>query len=141
MDSVVTDVFQGQFYNSVKCQTCYHNHISFDTFLSVTLALPKSSTRLTHYTSLKDCLQEFVKEEYIDKREGYRCEKCKVPVSIRKQTVIWRLPPVVVIHLKRFHCSTWKKEKLDTVIDFALRNLDLRPYCGQSGTCSKQKSR
>lgn len=133
VDSPITDVFQGQLFTSVKCKTCKYNHISFDDFLSLSLTLPKSSTYLTHSTNLKKSLQEFVKEEHIYKTAGYRCEKCKVPVDIVKQTVIWRLPPALIIHLKRFHCSTWRKEKLDTVIEYDIKDFDLSPYCGNSG--------
>jgi len=133
IDSVITDIFQGQFYNSVRCQRCDHNHVSFDSFLSITLEFPKETEYLTRYTSLESCLQDFVKPELIDKKEGYRCERCKVPVSIRKQIVIWRLPPVLIIHLKRFYYSTWRKEKLDTIIDYTVRDLDLGPYCEKAG--------
>ncbi len=132
MNSVITDVFQGQIYNAVTCSDCGHKHISFDTFLSLSLNLPKSSTAMTHRAQLARCFEDFVKEERITSDEGFRCARCRRAVPICKRSVLWRLPPVLIVHLKRFHCSTWRKEKLDTLIEFDLGNFALKPYCGES---------
>ena len=131
MSSLITNIFQGQTFNTVKCCTCNFKHISFDNFLSLSLTLPKSSTRYTHQSGLDKCFNDFTKEEDIPSVEGYKCKKCKVPVSIKKQSVIWRAPPVLIVHLKRFYVATWRKEKLDTLIEYDT-NLDFKPYCGES---------
>ena len=128
-DSIITDVFQGQFYTKVQCADCHYDNISFDNFLSLSLSFPNGESSI----SLKKCLDEFIREEHISKKEGYKCDKCKNIVDITKQTTIWRLPPVLIIHLKRFHCLGRRKQKLETSIKFDVTGCNLRPYCGYSG--------
>lgn len=41
---------------------------------------------------------------------------------------LWQAPPVLVVHLKRFAFSGMYRSKLDDVIEFPLRNLDLSGY-------------
>lgn len=126
-------MFQGQLYNSVKCCHCGHNHISFDNFLSLSLNLPKEAKHSAGPLELEKCLQDYVKEEQISSAQGYRCGSCKRSVDITKQTVVWRLPAVLVVHLKRFRCVGRRREKLETPVEFPLSCFDLRPFCGKSG--------
>ena len=133
IDSIITDVFQGQFFTSVKCINCNYDNISFDNFLSLSLSLPESSSYSNRVT-IDDCLQEFIKNESISEKEGFRCDGCKKVTDIIKKTVIWRLPSILILHLKRFRCSGWSKSKLETTVKFELKNFDLKPYCGHSGT-------
>lgn len=41
---------------------------------------------------------------------------------------IYRFPPLLVIHLKRFHYSTWRRDKINTSVDFPDEGLDLSCY-------------
>lgn len=132
MKSIMTDIFQGQTYSSVLCGECNFNHISFENFMALSLLLPRSSSKITHSTTLKNCFDEYVKTEKIPQSEGYSCSACKSEVEIMKRTVIWRFPSVLIINLKRFYCSTWKKEKLETLIEFPLKGLTLSAYKGES---------
>jgi ubiquitin C-terminal hydrolase len=133
-NSIITDIFQGQLFNTVKCCVCGHEHISFDNFLSLSLTLPKDAKQIMNHLELEKCLQDYVKEEQIPSSHGYRCEICKKTVDITKQTVIWRLPSVLIIHLKRFQCIGRRKEKLITMVEFPLTNFDLKSFCGESGS-------
>ena len=46
---------------------------------------------------------------------------------------LWRLPNVLVIHLKRFECKqTFRREKIETFIDCPLTGLDLKNYYATS---------
>lgn len=45
-----------------------------------------------------------------------------------KKLDLWRLPEILVIHLKRFQYSRFMKNKLDTYVDFPVDNLDLSNY-------------
>lgn len=130
-NSIITDIFQGQTFNSVICSKCGYQHISFDNFLSLSLNIPKSTIRISHACQLKSCFDEFIREEKMNSNEGFICNKCKKPVDIVKRNVIWRYPPVLIIHLKRFFCSTWRKEKLDTSIEIPLE-IDLKNYKAES---------
>ena len=73
---------------------------------------------------LEKLLEEFSKEEQLDKNNLYRCEKCKKELQANKKIEIYHLPKVLIIHLKRFN----NNKKIDTMIDFPLDNLDIKNY-------------
>lgn len=114
--------------NTVTCN-CSFQHIAFEDFLALTLAIPRSGAVITHSNSLIQCLEEYTKEERI--QDEFYCDNCKTKGLCFKRTVIWRFPPILVLQFKRFYTSTWKKEKLDTLMQFP-QELDLAPYKGPS---------
>lgn len=60
---------------------------------------------------------------------NYRhCPSCKKPHQASKKLDLWRLPEVLVIHLKRFSYSRFFKNKLETFVDFPIEDLDLSTY-------------
>jgi hypothetical protein len=72
--------------------------------------------------TLEDCLDAFAEEERIP--EAY-CSGCK---DFRVQTKcmsLWRLPPVVIIHLKRFQFTQHMRRKLRDLVVFPLEGFDL----------------
>lgn len=46
----------------------------------------------------------------------------------RKRIELWRLPPVLVVQIKRFHFDRHSRRKLNTRVDFPVSGLDLRPF-------------
>ncbi|KAH9383808.1 hypothetical protein HPB48_025578 [Haemaphysalis longicornis] len=52
--------------------------------------------------SVHDCLAAFTKEEQLGDREKYHCSRCKQHQLATKKLQIYRLPPILIIHLKRF---------------------------------------
>lgn len=56
------------------------------------------------------------------------CPRCKKPQQARKKLDLWRLPEILVIHLKRFSYSRFLKNKLETFVDFPIDDLDLSNY-------------
>ncbi|RWW23421.1 hypothetical protein GW17_00012331 [Ensete ventricosum] len=56
------------------------------------------------------------------------CPCCKKPQQASKKLDLWRLPEVLVIHLKRFSYSRYMKNKLETLVDFPIHDLDLSTY-------------
>ena len=84
--------------------------------------------------TLEKCLEAFAKEERIP--EAY-CSKCK---DFRVQTTrmtLWRLPPVLIIHLKRFQFTPTMRRKLRDLVVFPLEGLDLSHICAPDGSQSE----
>jgi ubiquitin carboxyl-terminal hydrolase 8 len=57
------------------------------------------------------------------------CPKCKKPRAATKSLSLSRLPPVLIIHLKRFSSKNgvfW--DKAETLVDYPVRSLDLTKY-------------
>ena len=83
--------------------------------------------------TLEKCLEAFAKEERIP--EAY-CSKCK---DFRVQTTrmtLWRLPPVLIIHLKRFQFTPTMRRKLRDLVVFPLEGLDLSHIMAPDGSQS-----
>jgi ubiquitin carboxyl-terminal hydrolase 4/11/15 len=72
--------------------------------------------------TLEECIDAFAKEEKIP--EAY-CSKCKDFRVQTKRMSIWRLPPVMIIHLKRFQFTTHMRRKLRDLVVFPVEGLDL----------------
>lgn len=78
--------------------------------------------------SLFSCLDAFLKEEPLGPDDMWYCPRCKEHRQASKKLDLWRLPDILVFHLKRFSYSRWLKNKLDTFVNFPTRNLDLSNY-------------
>lgn len=88
-------------------------------------ALDKSGPQLT----LMDCLKCFTVREKLGPRDEWYCPNCKEHVQAYKRLELWRVPNILVIHLKRFQAGSWGyREKLNSFVDFPLTELDLSDY-------------
>ena len=67
------------------------------------------------------------KEELLGSDMAY-CAQCKEFRPQSKTISFWRVPPILVIHLKRFWHSAHGSRKLTAPVDFPVRDLDLRDF-------------
>lgn len=49
-----------------------------------------------------------------------------------REFTLWKLPNILVIHLKRFHYGRTRREKINHRIKFPIKNLDLSEYVNES---------
>eukprot|EP00271_Cylindrocystis_brebissonii_P006579 TRINITY_DN19356_c0_g1_i1.p1 TRINITY_DN19356_c0_g1~~TRINITY_DN19356_c0_g1_i1.p1 ORF type:complete len:1040 (+),score=135.10 TRINITY_DN19356_c0_g1_i1:151-3270(+) len=79
--------------------------------------------------TLFSCLEGFLKEEPLGPDDMWYCPSCKTHRQASKKLDLWRLPEVLVVHLKRFSYSRYLKNKLDTQVNFPVHDLlDLTNY-------------
>ncbi|KAH8110726.1 cysteine proteinase [Phellopilus nigrolimitatus] len=124
-DSIVVDFFQGQFRNRMECQTCRKTSTTYNPFMYLTLPIPNlRGSKVT----LQQCLDAFVQEEVMEKADAWQCPNCKTLRKATKRLSISRLPPVLLIHLKRFMTKGHFTDKLETFVDFPLKGLDMTNY-------------
>uniref|UniRef100_A0AAR2KRL3 Ubiquitin carboxyl-terminal hydrolase n=1 Tax=Pygocentrus nattereri TaxID=42514 RepID=A0AAR2KRL3_PYGNA len=118
-------------------------------------ALSHSYTPASKECSVQSCLHQFTSVELLMGNNKLLCENCteiktnylffafadkkteKVYTSARKQMLISVLPPVVTLHLKRFHQAGMNLRKVNRHVDFPLI-LDLAPFC--SASCKNLRS-
>ena len=130
-DSLVTRVFCGQLRSRVICNVCKKESNCYDPFMDLSLPIPKGKGRpmgAPSQCTLQECLREFVAEEQLDGNDTYYCSKCKTHQCATKSMRIFRLPSVLVLHLKRFNKNSYSRGKLNTVVDFPISMLDLSEY-------------
>ncbi|KAL7596268.1 hypothetical protein Lser_V15G28628 [Lactuca serriola] len=78
--------------------------------------------------SLYKCLEAFLKEEPLGPEDMWYCPKCKEHRQASKKLDLWRLPEIVIIHLKRFSYNRFLKDKLETFVDFPIDDFDVSSY-------------
>ncbi|XP_010455453.1 PREDICTED: ubiquitin carboxyl-terminal hydrolase 10 [Camelina sativa] len=78
--------------------------------------------------SLFSCLEAFLAEEPLGPDDMWFCPSCKEHRQANKKLDLWKLPDILVFHLKRFTYSRYLKNKLDTLVNFPIHDLDLREY-------------
>ena len=120
--SVIVDLFQGQLKSTLRCAQCGYQSITFDTFMYLSLPIPRRLQRPT----LQDCLAEFTREERLE--AGWVCPTCDTQVEVFKKFDIWKVPPVLMFHLKRFHYNSELKGKITKFIRYPVSNFDLTEY-------------
>ncbi|KAF8513473.1 hypothetical protein JB92DRAFT_2721321 [Gautieria morchelliformis] len=81
--------------------------------------------------TIDDCLDEFTKEEQLGEDDLWYCPQCKRHQQATKNLQLWKVPDVLVVHLKRFSNSRIMRDKLDAFIDFPLQGLDLESRVGE----------
>jgi ubiquitin carboxyl-terminal hydrolase 4/11/15 len=57
-----------------------------------------------------------------------RCTRCQEDKQHTKRLDVFRLPPVLIIQLKRFRQVGNQWRKLSTLIDFPIKNLNMEQY-------------
>ena len=110
----IQELFEGTLTNDIKCLTCETVTSRDESFLDLSLDIEQN-------TSLSRCLkhfgvsgtieifflvgigwQKFFCAEKMFGREKFFCGSCQSKQEAQKQVRIKKLPPVLVLHLKRF---------------------------------------
>ncbi|KAM7257032.1 hypothetical protein ACFE04_012773 [Oxalis oulophora] len=89
--------------------------------------------------TLYKCLEAFLKEEPLGPDDMWYCPGCKEHRQASKKLDLWRLPEILVIHLKRFSYSRFFKNKLETYVDFPVEDLDLSTYIAYKNGSSSHR--
>jgi len=127
--SIVVDLFQGQLRNTMTCRNlhadgitrgCGRTSVKFDPFMY--LSLPISD----NCDTLDDCLEKFCEEEWMEGDEQWYCDRCKCHVDATKTIDLFTLPPILIIHLKRFKFgASGQKSKIDRTVRYPLHDWNL----------------
>ncbi|KAJ7066422.1 ubiquitin carboxyl-terminal hydrolase 4 [Mycena amicta] len=124
-DSIIVDFFQGQFKNRMQCLTCKTTSTTYNVFSILQLPIPHSRSSKV---PLQSCLDAFFNTEVLEKEDAWDCPKCKTKRRASKELSLARLPPILVIHLKRFEINGRFSDKVDTFVDYPLKSLDLTNF-------------
>ena len=124
--SLIVEKFQGQLKSSLTCLRCKHTSVTFEPFMFLSVPIPAGRP-----DSLRECLAEFTKSERLGGSERWTCPRCLVPMEALKKLELWKVPPVLIIHLKRFYCLHESMGKLTKSISYPVSNLMLDQFMGK----------
>ncbi|XP_071953763.1 ubiquitin carboxyl-terminal hydrolase 24-like [Antedon mediterranea] len=116
--------FQGVFTDQKICQDCPHRYEREEEFFALNLTVKSQN--------LDASLEQFVRGEMLEGDNAYLCEKCNEKRNTIKRTCIKTLPPVLLIHLKRFgyDWEAGRALKFDDHFKFPWV-LDMEPYTSE----------
>ncbi|XP_056428176.1 inactive ubiquitin carboxyl-terminal hydrolase 50 isoform X6 [Hyla sarda] len=81
-----------------------------------------------HEDLTNECLENFFEQVTLTTTNKIFCPLCKIKQDASVKTQIWKLPKILILHLKRFEYKGQLKRKLKTNVDFPMKNLDLKPF-------------
>lgn len=108
--------------NNNNKQQILKNNPDFFTFLE--LIITKDTT------SIYDCIQQYIKEEILENENAWFNEKTNQKESVRKRTIFWNFPPILMIHLHRIS-TTHSHTKNKQYIAFPIHQLNLTPFVSE----------
>ena len=118
----MTRILGGVYSDQKICKTCPHRYSREEPFSVI-------SVDIKNHSNLTDSLHEYVKGELLDGSNAYYCERCDKKVDTTKRLCVKKLPPILVIQLKRFDYD-YEREcaiKFNDYFEFP-RTLDMEPY-------------
>ena len=95
----LSNLFEGQFVSTHKCQLCSHSYLTNQSFRQYTLQMDVPLAHGTQTLDLYNLIDNFHRAEVI---EDFPCRGCDSEDSTEKQLSIIALPKILVIHLARF---------------------------------------
>ncbi|KAI3974550.1 hypothetical protein MKX01_020322 [Papaver californicum] len=112
-----------------KMNDCYDTRLlSSLPEISKSSFLSKRPQDSVESVSLYSCLEAFLKDEPLGLEDMWYCPGCLKHRQASKKLDLWRLPEILIIHLKRFSYSRFMKNKLETFVNFPTHDLDLSNY-------------
>jgi len=127
--SVIVDLFQGQLKSALTCGMCSYESVTFDPFMYLSLPFP-SENENSEDIEVESLLDQFLIPECLEGDEQWYCPKCKEHVNATKKLDLWKLPPVLIIHLKRFKYDRLgiRQQKISNMVNSPLSNFSLEKY-------------
>lgn len=78
--------------------------------------------------ALRECIELFTTMETLGEHDPWYCPTCKKHQQATKKFDLWSLPKILVVHLKRFSYNRYWRDKLDTVVEFPVRALNMSEF-------------
>ncbi|XP_062618442.1 ubiquitin carboxyl-terminal hydrolase 4-like [Saccostrea cucullata] len=95
----------------------------FEQHISMTMRSQKKQV-----IQLDNCLDLFTKVEQLGENDLWYCPQCKKHQPATKKFDLWNLPEILIVHLKRFSYNRFYRDKIDALVEFPVRGLNLRKY-------------
>ncbi len=129
--SPLKNLFDGLTETSRKCMCCGTKTIKFEPFLTLPLSVPiKNRTDMLKSFDIYECLDHMISEEQLDSDNKMNCELCGLKNRGHGQSLLWKTPKILVLHIKRFLVNSFgvPSQKITNNINYPIKDLDLSKY-------------
>jgi len=129
--SPLKNLFDGLCESNRKCMCCNNKSVLYEPFVTLALSVPiKDSKDMIKTFNIYDCLDHMTKEEQLDDDNKMNCELCGLQNRAHSQSLLWKTPKVLVLHIKRFLVNSYgiTSQKITNSVEYPITNLDLEKY-------------
>ena len=130
--TIVSQTFHIQMQTVVTCEECNKDVTTEESFSFLPLPIPEEDQNSTSSHNrrykLDECFRKFLQGEHIGNNGQWYCQYCDRLTNARKKLSLNRLPPVLILQLKRFNYDLQSHAKNNTLIEYDLDNLDINEY-------------
>jgi len=77
---------------------------------------------------LSECIYSFCEKETLSENDAWYCSKCKDFKCASKKIDLWSTPDLLIIHLKRFSYTRNWRDRINTLVKFPIKGLDMAPF-------------
>ncbi|VDN07062.1 unnamed protein product [Thelazia callipaeda] len=112
--SPISDTFNCQTMSSLQCNKCKRQSVTFEELVQLSVEVPDKNLAL-----LEDCIRNHFQDVELDGSCKWRCPDCQSLQSATRKMLLWKLPLILVIHLKRFTFigDRWQKNNINVRFD------------------------
>jgi len=134
--SIVTDLLQGKLVTMVTCLKCKIVSRITDPFQDLSLTIPvvslanargRGAKKEPARCALYDCLDSFTATDNLFGKIR-QCDHCNSKEDATKRMMLHTLPNLLCIVLKRFSWTARSRAKINTFVEYPLKNLDMKKY-------------
>jgi len=129
--------------NQTERELFFEINLNFNSFIKIEIMklnkcqeanFEEKTPNETKFCNLQNCLDQFTKEEVLDRNNAWFCSNCKKHQEATKKIEIYKAPDLLILHLKRFKSSGGNfymgsgTSKITKFVDFPLEGLNLNNY-------------
>jgi ubiquitin C-terminal hydrolase len=129
--SPLKNLFDGLNESNNRCMCCNNKSVRYEPFVTLPLSVPiKNSQDMIKTFSIYDCLDHLIKEEQLDDDNKMKCEMCGLNNRAHSQSLLWKTPKILVLHIKRFLVNSYgiTSQKITNYVEYPIENLDIEKY-------------
>jgi len=98
-------------------------------FIAISTSTIRSDVKVSKKSlTLDECLDLFTTTEKLGEHDLWYCPRCKKHQQATKKFDLWSLPDILIIHLKRFSYTRFWRDKIEGLIEYPQRDLDLSKW-------------
>jgi ubiquitin C-terminal hydrolase len=94
-------------------------------------ALEEMAQQMNEGLPLSKCLESYTRDEAMDD-ESYYCGRCKMHRDASYRIQLWKMPDMLVIHVKRFHHTARWHEKIRSLVIYPVSGMDMSPFMAEA---------
>ncbi|CAG9539455.1 unnamed protein product [Cercopithifilaria johnstoni] len=110
--SPISGIFNSQTVSSLQCNKCRRQSVTFEELAQLSIEVPNRNS------TIEDCIRNHFQDVELDGSCKWRCPDCESLQTATRRTFLWKLPQVLVIHLKRFTFMGDNWQKNDAHVTF-----------------------